>query len=477
MYAIIDIEATGGSPKRDKITEVAIYRYDGEKVVDTFSTLINPEIEIPPFISRLTGITDDMVAEAPKFEEVAERILELTKDAVFVAHNVQFDYSYMKAEFKRLGHEFERKKLCTVILSKQILPDVESYSLGNICQELGIPIENRHRAKGDAKATVELFKLLVDKDEFNCIYDNIHDVDLYKNLPPNLEGKVLATLPEETGVYYFHNAIGKVIFVGKSVDIRRRVYQHIINNISTKGKRWQMLVKTHNISFQETGSELIAQLLESYEIKRLRPNYNKAQRARRFNYGIFKYQEEDGYLQIEVRKLKSGERPIAAFSKEEYALKILKARMEQYKLCPHFCGVKGKGKSKKTKEGACENVKRSLCNGACLGKEKVAAYNRRARKAFKDLEYPASNLFIIGEGRVYPNKSVVYVEDSTLVGWGYFEADFIKEENYELIKEKIIQMPYNYDADKLVRTYIDKNKLDEIIKLGNVNQVPVNSGP
>lgn len=164
MYAIIDIETSGGNHKQGKITEIAIYKHDGVKVVDEYVTLINPELKIDWYVKKLTGITDEMVATAPKFFEVAKNIVDITRDCIFIAHNVDFDYGFIRAEFKKLGYDYKRKKLCTVKLSRQLIPGMQSYSLGKLCDELGIVLEHRHRASGDALATVKLFELLLKHD-------------------------------------------------------------------------------------------------------------------------------------------------------------------------------------------------------------------------------------------------------------------------------------------------------------------------
>ena len=169
MYAVVDIETSGGRAQVDKITEIAIYIHDGEKIVDEFSTLINPETYIPPFITRLTGINNDMVATAPKFYEVAKKIVLMTEGRLFVAHNAPFDYRFIQEEFKRLGYNYQRQTMCTVRMSRKIIPGMGSYSLGNLCQNLGITINNRHRAAGDALATTKLLELLLLKTENKLI--------------------------------------------------------------------------------------------------------------------------------------------------------------------------------------------------------------------------------------------------------------------------------------------------------------------
>lgn len=164
MYAILDIETTGGKYDEEGITEIAIYKHDGEKITDQFSSLVNPQIEIQPFVQKLTGISSKMLSNAPKFYEIAKRIIEITEDCIIVAHNSVFDYRILQTEFRRLGYAFERKSLCTVVLSKILLPDQPSYSLGKLVRNLGIPFSDQHRAQGDAKVTVKLFELLLEKD-------------------------------------------------------------------------------------------------------------------------------------------------------------------------------------------------------------------------------------------------------------------------------------------------------------------------
>jgi DNA polymerase III subunit epsilon len=177
MFAIIDIETTGNSYRYGKITEIAIYHHNGNKITDSFHSLIHPEMDIPFFITQLTGIDNQMVQGAPRFYEVAKKIVEMTAGRVFVAHNVQFDYKFVKEEFKRLGYDFNCKTMCTVKLARKLLPGHKSYSLGKLCSDLEIEINGRHRAAGDALATVKLFEILLKKNE---LYNDIKSMNNYK---------------------------------------------------------------------------------------------------------------------------------------------------------------------------------------------------------------------------------------------------------------------------------------------------------
>lgn len=229
MYAILDIETTGGKFNEEGITEIAIYKFDGHQIVDQFISLINPEREIQPFVVTLTGINSNMLKNAPKFYEVAKRIVEITTDCVLVAHNANFDNRILTTEFRRLGYEFERKTLCTVELSQKLIPNQTSYKLGKLCRALGIPVSSRHRAEGDAIATVQLFKLLLAKDAAKEIIKSAIKIDTSKKLAPKLLN-ILDTLPKSVGLYYVHNCTSNILYIGKSLNIKKAVNQLFLRN-------------------------------------------------------------------------------------------------------------------------------------------------------------------------------------------------------------------------------------------------------
>lgn len=272
MYAIIDIETTGGKFNEEGITEVAIYKFDGHEIVDQFISLVNPEKPIQPFVVKLTGITDKMVRTAPKFHEVAKRIVEITQNCVFIAHNTSFDYRIVRTEFSRLGYDFVRETLCTVELSKQLIDDVPSYSLGKLCKSLGIPMNDRHRASGDALATVKLFKLLLDKDVNKEITKSTIKTlkDKQKVLPTKLLDHIEET-PTSTGVFFIHNEEGEIVYVGKNKNIKKGINQLFLR---TSKKIKKLIEHTHSITTEETGNELIAQLKFDEAFHLHKPKYN-----------------------------------------------------------------------------------------------------------------------------------------------------------------------------------------------------------
>ena len=270
MYAILDIETTGGKFNEEGITEIAIYRFDGHTVIDNFVSLVNPEREIQPFVVQLTGINSKMVRNAPKFHEVAKRIVEITKDCVIVAHNATFDYRILRTEFSRLGYDFVRKSLCTVELSKTLIPEVESYKLGRLCKSLGIPISSRHRADGDALATVQLFKLLLQKDVHKEIVSGSISPEIEQLLAPKLQ-RILEELPKTKGVFYAHKADGTIQYIGKGKNIQRAVNQLFLKD-SKNAKRIQRDVSS--ITYDESGYQLLLQLIYVQELATKKPKFN-----------------------------------------------------------------------------------------------------------------------------------------------------------------------------------------------------------
>ena len=289
MYAILDIETTGGQFNEEGITEIAIYKFDGHEIVDQFISLVNPEIPIQPFVVKLTGINNEMLRLAPKFHEIAKRIIEITNDCLLVAHNAVFDYRILRTEFRRLGYDFRSKNLCTVELSQKLLPEQPSHSLGKLVRSLGIPMSDRHRASGDALATVKLFKILLEKDTEKVILKELIKNEVEKGIVPKLQDIVNA-LPSKTGVYYIHALSGKLIYIGKSLNIRKRINQHFTG---TDKKSEKIQVAAHAVTFEETGSELIALLKESQEIKTTKPVFNRAQRKSIFNIGLYEVLDDN----------------------------------------------------------------------------------------------------------------------------------------------------------------------------------------
>ncbi len=276
MYSVIDIETTGGAYNEEGITEIAIHRYDGFQVVDSFISLINPERAIQPYVQKLTGINDQMVRTAPKFYQVAKRIVEITEGSVLVAHNAPFDYRILRTEFRRLGYDFQRKTLCTVDLSQRLIPEAESHSLGKLARALGIPMSDRHRANGDALATLKLFQVLLDRDTEKSIVGEIVRAEAHGELSGR-QLELVESVPSETGVYYLYNKEGEMLYLNAAPDMKKEVNRHFTG----EGAHSRALRKnTREVRFERTGSLLMALLKAHAENRSNRPAYRvKIQKA------------------------------------------------------------------------------------------------------------------------------------------------------------------------------------------------------
>jgi DNA polymerase III subunit epsilon len=445
LYSVVDIETTGNGYKGQKITEISIFLFDGQKVIDEFTSLVNPEQRIPHFITNLTGITEAMVSTAPKFYEIAKKVVEITKDAIFVAHNVTFDYNVIRDEFKSLGFDFKRKKLCTVRLSRKIIPGLPSYSLGNICSAEGIEIAERHRAKGDAEATVELFRRLLERDHNFTINSFLNSKSREASLPPLLDRLVVDNLPETHGVYYFKNEQKEVIYVGKANNIKQRVISHFYDK---KKKEQTMCLETANITCTETGSEIVALLHESSEIKHFYPKFNRAQRRAGEAVGLFWYEDQKGILHLAYDRLKLAPNPVMKFYSMAECKSVLEKICEEFELCPKYCHLE-------THVNACFHFQIKKCKGICSGKETPEKYNKRVQKAVKSLGLQTEKLVLKEKGRNDKELGFVLILNGIYQGFGYINKD-IKIQDPEEYEPYLHPKKDNRDVQRILTSYIAK---------------------
>jgi DNA polymerase-3 subunit epsilon len=443
MYAIVDIETTGGYSAANGITEISIHVFDGKKVVDKFETLINPGQPIPPYIQAMTGISDDMVADAPAFSDIAEKIYSILHDKIFIAHNVNFDYSFINGHLKASGFELNSKKLCTVRLSRKILPGFPSYSLGKLCQSLGIKINSHHRAGGDTEATVKIFQLLLANDKEQRIQKSLLRNSKESTLPPNVPKEHFDQLPYKPGVYYFHNEKGKVVYVGKANNIRYRVNSHFSNNSESRQKQ-NFLRHVHAISFQSCGTELMACILESTEIKKRWPAFNSSQKRWEDVYGIFLYEDQNEYLRLAIDKNRKRLNPVYTFHYLVDGHAIIRKLIQDFNLCPKLCFLQ-------KDNGECEGIKEKYCFGACEQKEPVAEYNERVKKACASLRSQPS-FAIIDKGINNEDQSCILVLNGEFYGMGYIPAD-AQIINIEILKEYLTIYKVNSVIRNLVSGY------------------------
>lgn len=454
-YAIVDIETTGGYAAANGIIEIAIKVFDGQQVVETFETLVNPGQNIPRYIQAFTGINNDMVTDAPYFEEVAEKVFTLLQGNVFVAHNVNFDHSFLKNHLQAYGYTLNVKKLCTVRLARQIFPGYPSYSLGNLCHSLGIDLENRHRAGGDADATVTLFKLLLANDAKNCIHSSLLRNSKEQMLPPNVPKAHFDALPPLPGIYYFHDQKGKVIYVGKAKNIRSRVSSHFSTNSDSR-QRQNFLRHAYAISFQATATELMAAILESTEIKRLWPPFNTAQKKPEDVYGIFVYEDQNGYMRLAIEKKRKNANPIYTFHYKVDGHGVVKKLVQEYNLCPKLCFIQ-------TDNEKCIGMEEAYCNGACEKSEGAAIYNQRVLEAIASLTKRPTYI-VLDKGLSEQDISCIMVVNGSFFGMGYLPQDF-ENISIDAIKEYI--KPYKENS--FIRTLLNAHRTnfpDQIRLLG-----------
>lgn len=414
MYAIVDIETTGSYAAANGITEISIHVFDGERVVEKFETLINPCQPIPRYIQAFTGISDEMVTGAPKFEEVAEKVFTILQDKIFIAHNVNFDYSFIKGHLNECGFNLNARKLCTVRLSRKIFPGFPSYSLGNLCRSLDITINDRHRAGGDTEATVKVFELLLRNDKEQHIQKSLLRNSKEQALPPNVPKDHFDRLPYTPGVYYFHNEKGKVIYVGKATNIRYRVNSHFSNNSESRQKQ-NFLRHTYSISFQPCATELMACILESAEIKKLWPVFNYSQKRFENVYGIFTYEDQLGYTRLAIEKNKKQLQPVCTFHYLVDGHAMLRKVIREFNLCPKLCFMQTDG-------AQCEGIKESYCKAACEHKEKPLQYNRRVQDAIHSLQEQPS-FAIVEKGLDADERSCILVWKGKFYGMGNIPAN------------------------------------------------------
>jgi len=460
MYAIVDIETTGGYADNHRITEVAIYHHDGIQITDHFHTLVNPGRRIPQFITGLTGITNEMVQEAPIFEDIAEEIYGWLKDRIFVAHNAHFDYSFLKKEFQDAGIPFSTRKLCTVRLGRKIIPGLDSYSLGRLAESLGIPITDRHRAFGDAEATARIFDLFLRRD-----IDGVIAKALKKNsgetiLPPNLAKEEFDKLPAKAGVYYFHDAHGEVIYVGKAINIKKRIAGHFTGD-AREWNRSNIRNEIHQITYELTGNELIALILESQEIRKRWPKYNLAQKYRVEEWGIYDYQDRNGYIRFVVNVVVRNSTPLITFTTKSDAWSFLWEQVRQHDLCPKLSGLQ-------TAKGPCFAHQSGTCKGACEGTETVKKYNKRAQQAIDSFFGEGDTVALIGRGRTFEEKSLVLVENGAYQGFGFFDrAEMITD--LESARNHIAISKDNRVVQNLINSYLLNPRGVEVINFQNLD--------
>ncbi len=394
-----------------------------------------------------------MLRNAPKFYEVAKRIVEITEDTILVAHNAQFDYRILKTEFKRLGFKYERQTLCTVELSKDLIPDMPSYSLGKLVRSLGIPVTDRHRASGDALATVKLFKLLLNKDTKKTIIKDSIRKEPKRQMEPRLID-IIDGLPSKTGVYYMHKSDGDIIYIGKSKNIKNRVNQHFTGH-TPKSKKIQAQVT--NVTYEATGSELVALLKESEEIKLNKPILNRALRKSKFTHALYSFTDHNGYINLTIDKADGRKPHITTFNTRQSGRHFLEKMVEQFNLCQKLSGLYKTNTS-------CFQYEVKNCEGACIQKESPENYNKRVQQLIDKYSYKNKNMIIVDQGREVDERSAILIQNGIFKGFGFYNLNH-QINNPEILESIITPMENNRDQQHIIQSYMRKNKRLKIIEL------------
>lgn len=387
-----------------------------------------------------------MLRNAPKFYEVAKRIVEITQDCVIVAHNADFDYRILKTEFRRLGFSFKRKTLCTVELSQTLIPNMESYSLGKLSRALGIAVSDRHRASGDAQATLKLFKMLLHKDLEKAIIKTSVKTEAKSTMPNNLRD-IIDALPSDTGVYYIHNAKGNIIYIGKSRNIKKRINQHFTGKDS-KSKKIQLQVVA--VTYEKTGSELAALLKENEEIKNNKPLFNRALKRDIFSHALIHFKDDNGYLNFKIIPAKNAQKPLTTFTNMRSGLSFVNRITEDFNLCEKLNHISHSRTN-------CFKNEIGECNGACIQIESVEDYNLRANEVIRKYSFESKNMVIIDKGRTVGERNVVLIREGLFEGMGYVDLNF-QISNISILENLITRMIHDRDTQHIIQNYIRRNE-------------------
>ncbi len=437
MYTIIDIETTGGNNKSGRITEIAAFLHDGHKLIDKFTTLVNPGIPIPPFIKNLTGISDEMVADAPSFEEIASELDRFTANAIFVAHNVNFDYSFIKEEFRRIGRDFKRKTLCTVQLSRKSFPGLASYSLGKITKQLDIMLEGAHRAEADARATVKLFEKIILNETNAGLFD------AHMGLPkpeilnsPFITTEFLESIPDECGVVRFFDKDDRLIYIKRSPQILTAISTKLRPNESRDYN--QFVEDVHRIDFDVTGSALTAQLIEANEMLSYKPKFNHGRFSMKTHFGVFLEDTVEHGEVLVLKRKKEGHNPIMIFGTFYEGLDFFKEI--------------GQTSGFEFNESLFKNRKSPFLKPA----------NGSAHSPVESF-LPSNSYLIVDESSTVTERIIITVKNGKPIGYGIVDA----QEQISQTGDDLVQFPFADfpELEMIVRTYVGKERYEKIIAL------------
>jgi DNA polymerase-3 subunit epsilon len=434
LYAVTDIETTGGYASGNGITEIAVILTDGIEIIDEFQSLVNPGVPIPPYISTLTGITDEMVRRAPSFDDIADELEDFLAQGIFVAHNVNFDYSFVRESFASCGIDWKPQRMCTVRLSKKAFPGMRSYGLENLCREMEIFNQAAHRAYGDARATVEVLhrclRVLDDKDVNRFVLKNTPEVFL----PNHISLESFNALPQVTGIYFFLDQQMKPIYVGKAKNIRKRVQQHFSRELETP-KQQAFMKDIHHFDHLLTGSELIALLVEDQEIRKSWPKFNRAQKRKARKVSVMAYTDQNGYDRLAVYENEAKQGCIRFFNSKQSAEQWLVELAEIGELNRKLLGL------------PFGDLNMSL--------PAPSDHNQALRNAIEKMEERETTYVIICQGRTKEEYGFVCSNMGDHIGYGFVPIDNPLTEPCDL-EMYMTRITPSETSHGIVRSYIEK---------------------
>ncbi len=443
----VDIETTGGSYRTSRIIEFAAIRVENNEIVDRFTTLINPGSPIPYFITNITGITNHDVVDAPFFVDVAERIHDILDGALFIAHNVRFDYSFIKRQLEVCNFHFNPRMLCSVRMSRALYPDARSHKLESLINRFNIFVNARHRAYDDATAVWKFLQIAYEQHGHETFTQAVQKQLRHRSAPPNVMSGTFANIPNTPGVYTFSDENNAPIYIGKSVTLRRRIMSHFAQDTAID-KEMKLSLHTHQISYIETANELEALLLESKMVKEQLPIYNRQLRRTKKMYVLRVVMNPDNYKVVEIDFINSEELSPASNIYGVYPSKMkakhaLEKIQKTYDLCPKLLGIE---KASTT----CFKYQLKKCFGACNGEETPDSYNERLEIAFehhKIDKWPYNNPIVLTHTeQAYQPKNLV-IDNWNVIG------ELKQDDGCETIYTPLKSV-FDLDTYKIIRSYL-----------------------
>ena len=437
MYAVVDLETTGSHPSHDNIIEIAVYLHDGDNVTDQFCSLLNPGHLIPPFISKLTGITNDMVADAPTFSDIAQQLSEFIKGRIFVAHNVQFDHSFLKQSLLRHGLYLEGEMLCTIKAGRALIPGLASYKLSSLCKALDIQLNNAHRAYADALATAHVLTVLNERAKGNLTPYH-YQKEVRKN-PSRVPEESLDALPSQAGLLFFLSENGEVLLVSGSSNIRKKAWS-LVKRFHHK-RLLPLATEAASVSYEITGSEILASVLEIQHCKDSKPKFNRSYKGYESRCVITDVVDNQGLLHLQIANHKTGENRYRTFSSNTEARRILNEAQKKFNIINEF----NTGASK-------------------LQLDDLPTHNEKSEKALEWISAGRKTLILHDKLTQSGEHTLFLLEDEVVKG---YKTLGVRETltSHETLREQLISLPDDPGIYRTISRHVSRGKIRKITKV------------